>query len=99
MAWRYGTKGAKLVQGKGAFYRVSGGSKGGKLTPEQIARKVVCRICGSCTPEQLYGYHAVVNTPVRQVTSPYTGSVYLEPVNYVAELYDEEPAEGFAKAR
>jgi len=99
MAWRYGTKGAKLVQGKGAFYRVSGGSKGGKLTPEQIARKVECRICGSCTPVQLYGYHAVVNTPVRQVTSPYTGSVYLEPVNYVAELYDEEPAEGFAKAR
>ena len=99
MAWRAGTKGTKLVQGKGAFYRVSGGSKGGKLTPEQAARKSECRICGSCTPLQLYGYHAVVNTPVRQVTSPYTGSVYLEPVNYVAELYDEEPAEGFAKAR
>ena len=99
MAWRYGTKGAKLVQGKGAFHRITGGSKGAKLTPEQIARKVECRICGSCTPVQLYGYHAVVNTPVRQVTSPYTGSVYLEPVNYVAELYDEEPAEGFAKAR
>ena len=99
MAWRAGTKGTKLVQGKGAFYRVSGGSKGGKLTPEQAARKSECRICGSCTPVQLYGYHAVVNTPVRQVTSPYTGSVYLEPVNYVAELYDEEPAEGLAKAR
>ena len=99
MAWRAGTKGTKLVQGKGAFYRVSGGSKGGKLTPEQAARKSECRICGSCTPVQLYGYHAVVDTPVRQVTSPYTGSVYLEPVNYVAELYDEEPAEGFAKAR
>ena len=99
MAWRSGTKGTKLVQGKGAFYRVSGGSKGGKLTPEQAARKVTCRICGFCTPTQLYGYHAVVTTAVRQVTSPYTGSVYLEPVNYVAELYDEEPAEGMAKAR
>jgi len=99
MAWRAGTKGTKLVQGKGAFYRVSGGSKGGKLTPEQAARKSECRICGSCTPVQLYGYHAVVDTPVRQVTSPYTGSVYLEPVNYVAELYDEEPAEGYAKVR
>jgi hypothetical protein len=25
--------------------------------------------------------------------------VYLEPVEYVAELYGEEPAEGYAKAR
>ena len=99
MAWRLGTKGAKLIQGKGAFYRVSGGSKGAKLTLEQMERRSECRICGSCTPVQLYGYHAVVGTAVRQVTSPYTGSVYLEPVEYVAELYGEEPAEGYAKAR
>jgi 5S rRNA maturation endonuclease (ribonuclease M5) len=101
LAWRLGTKGAKLIQGKGAFYRVSGGSKGAKLTLEQMERRVgaECRICGSCSPVQLHGYHAVVGTAVRQVTSPYTGSVYLEPVQYVAELYGEEPAEGYAQVR
>ena len=68
-------------------------------TLEQMERRSDCRICGSCSPVQLFGYHAVVGTAVRQVTSPYTGSVYLEPVEYVAELYGEEPAEGYAKTR
>ena len=99
MAWRYGTKGGKLVQGKGAFYRVSGGSKGGKLTPEQAARKSECRICGFCTPTQLEGYHPVTSTRVREVISPYTGYTYLEPVTAIAELYGEPEVEGYAKVR
>ena len=99
MAWRAGTKGAKLVQGKGRFYKVSGGSKGAKKTPEQIARQVECKVCGFCVPETIYGYHPVASTPVRQVTSPLTGQVYLEPVNYVAEVYGGEAAEGYIKAR
>jgi hypothetical protein len=50
-------------------------------------------------PTRLYGVHPVVSTPVRQVTSPYTGQIYLEPVQYVAELYGEEAAEGYLKKR
>ena len=99
MAWKAGTKGTKLIQGKGRFYKVSGGAKGAKKTPEEIARQVECRICGFCIPETIYGYHPVASTPVRQVTSPLTGQVYLEPVNYVAEVYGGEAAEGYIKAR
>jgi hypothetical protein len=99
MAWKTGTKGMKMVQGKGRFHRISGGAKGAKKTPEQIARQVECRICGSCVPERLYGVHPVVTTLVREVISPYTGQIYLEPVQYVAELYGGEAAEGYFKKR
>jgi hypothetical protein len=99
MAWRVGTKGMKLVQGKGRFFKVVGGAKGAKKTPEQIARQIECRVCGFCVPERLYGVYPVVSTPVREVTSPLTGRVYLEPVKYVAELYGGEVAEGYLKKR
>ena len=99
MVWKAGTKGMKMVQGKGRFYKIAGGAKGAKKTPEQIARQVECRICGSCVPERLYGVFPVVTTPVREVTSPYTGQIYLEPVQYVAELYGHEAAEGYFKKR
>jgi len=101
LCWRSGTKGAKMIQGKGIFYRVSGGSKGRKRTYEELLRRAgtECRICGNCTPVDLYGIHPVVTTRVREVTSPYTGSVYLEPVDYVAELYNEEPVAGEARRR
>jgi hypothetical protein len=99
MAWKAGTKGMKIVQGKGRFFKISGGAKGAKKTPEQIARQVECRVCGACVPETLYGVHPVVTTAVREVTSPYTGQIYLEPVQYVAALYGEEPAEGYLKKR
>jgi hypothetical protein len=99
MAWKAGTKGMKMVQGKGRFYKISGGAKGAKMTPEEIANRIDCRVCGSCVPERLYGYHPVVSTRVREVTSPHTGQVYLEPVEYVAEVYGEEPAEGYLKRR
>ena len=89
----------KMVQGKGRFYKIAGGAKGAKKTPEQIARQVECRICGSCVPERLYGVFPVVTTPVREVISPYTGQIYLEPVQYVAELYGHEAAEGYLKKR
>ena len=90
-----------MVQGKGVFYRVSGGSKGRKRTYDELARRAgtECRICGACTPEDLYGIHPVVATRVREVTSPYTGSVYLEPVDYVASMYNEEPAVGAVRRR
>jgi len=97
MAWKAGTKGMKLVQGKGRFFKIAGGGKGAKLTPAEIARRVECRICGSCVPERLYGVHPINSTRVREVTSPYTGQIYLEPVQYVSELYGEEPAEGYLK--
>jgi hypothetical protein len=99
MAWRVGTKGMKLIQGKGRFFKIVGGAKGAKKTPEQIARQVECRICGFCVPERLFGVHPVVSTPVREVTSPLTGQIYLEPVNYVAELYGGEPDAGYLKKR
>ena len=99
MVWKAGTKGMKLVQGKGQFYKIAGGAKGARLTPAQIANRIECRICGSCVPERLYGVYPVVTTPVREVTSPYTGQIYLEPVRYVAELYGEEAVEGYLKKR
>ena len=90
-----------MIQGKGVFYRVSGGSKGRKRTYDELIRRAgtECRICGACTPLDLYGIHPVVSTRVREVTSPYTGSIYFEPVDYVAELYNEEPVAGTAKRR
>ena len=101
LCWRSGTKGTKMIQGKGVFYRVSGGSKGRKRTYDELIRRAgaECRICGACTPLDLYGIHPVVSTRVREVTSPYTGSIYFEPVDYVAELYNEEPVAGTAKWR
>jgi len=39
MAWRYGTKGAKLVQGKGAFHRITGGSKGSQANSRTDRQK------------------------------------------------------------
>jgi hypothetical protein len=99
LAWRAGTKGAKLIQGKGQYYKVSGGAKGAKLTPAQVEARVTCRVCGSCTPMQIPGYHPVISTPVREVTSPFTGNIYLEPVNYVAEIYGGEVEEGYTKTR
>lgn len=78
-AWRAGTKGAKLVQGKGAFYKVSGGAKGKVRTMEEKAQAIMCPICGVCTPIEIPGLHPIATSPVRHKVSEWTGITYLEP--------------------
>ena len=80
LAWRAGIKGAKIIQGKGAFYKVSGGAKGRVRTLEEQANHDECPICGNCTPVAIPGLHSIVNTPVRTKKSEWTGKIYLEPV-------------------
>ena len=95
LCWKGATKGSKMVQGKGVFYRVSGGAKGAKKTPQELAQSVgfECRICGFCTPLTVGGRQPVAATRVREVTSPITGFVYLEPIDYVDELYGSVAAD------
>ena len=83
LAWRAGIKGAKIIQGKGALYKVSGGAKGRVRTLEEQANHDECPICGNCTPVAIPGLHSIVNTPVRTKKSEWTGKIYLEPVEDV----------------
>jgi hypothetical protein len=74
--WRSGTKGMKLIQGKGIFYRVAGGTTKAKA-PEGGATSS-CPICRQCTPVVREGFHRVETTPTRPVVSELTGETYIE---------------------
>ena len=81
--WRTATKGAKLIQGKGVFYRVAGGTAKKTLTHEEKVELIgqsKCPVCRDCEPIELPGFFPVATTRVRQVTSPITGEVFLEPL-------------------
>ena len=80
LAWRAGIKGAKIIQGKGALYKVSGGAKGRVRTLEEQANHDECPICGNCIPVAIPGLHSIANTSVRTKKSEWTGKIYLEPV-------------------
>lgn len=85
--WRAATKGAKLIQGKGVFYKVSGGIAKKSLTAEEkfdLAKKSKCPICGDCEPREVPGFFPVRSTQSRQVKSDITGDVYLEPIEAAA---------------
>lgn len=71
-AWRIAFKGAKLIQGKGVFYGLSGSMPKGTGHAEAD-----CPVCGHCTPIELGGAYLVADTETKEVTSPITGRKYL----------------------
>ena len=73
----------KLIQGKGVFFKVSGGKAKKALTPEEkldLAKKSKCPICGNCEPREVPGFFPVRSTQSRQVKSEMTGEICLEPI-------------------
>ncbi len=72
------TKGMRLVQGKGIYSGVSGGSSLPAETAESKKEKAFsCPACGFCNPERLPGLFPVATTPVKRVVSELTGKEYI----------------------
>ena len=71
-------KGMRLIQGKGIFSGVSGGSRLPAETEESKAEKEFsCPACGFCKPERLPGLFPVATTSVKRVKSDLTGREYI----------------------
>jgi hypothetical protein len=77
--WRAATKGTKLIQGKGKFYKVAGGAA--KKKPSENAPNSPCPICRRCNPVARDGFYPVQTTQTREVVSPLTGETYIERVS------------------
>jgi hypothetical protein len=75
--WRKATKGMKLIQGKGMFYKVAGGAAKNKPPEAGVSS---CPICRKCTPVVKPGFHHVEDVTAREVLSELTGELYLERV-------------------
>jgi hypothetical protein len=76
--WRKATKGMKLIQGKGMFYKVAGGT--GKAKAREAGTTSPCPICRKCAPVVKPGFHNVDTTQSREVVSDLTGETYIERV-------------------
>ena len=78
LIWCKATKGARIIQGKGKFYRVSGGASLAAETTECRRKKEMsCPVCGFCKPERLPGLYPVAATPVKRVRSDITAQEYI----------------------
>lgn len=63
--WRAATKGARLIQGVGSLYKVSGSK-----APKQLRMKLAeCKVCGACEPVDLGGVYPVATTNTIRIDS------------------------------
>ena len=78
--WWAATKGAKLIQGKGKFYKIAGGGASNKKPPAGAGTSP-CPICRRCQPVARESFYEVKTTETRTVVSEITGETFLERVD------------------
>ncbi|MFQ6027560.1 MAG: hypothetical protein ACE5Q6_08715, partial [Dehalococcoidia bacterium] len=71
---RAALRGSKLIQGKGAFHKCTGGKP--RKRPQH--KESMCQVCFECEPTQLPGFYPVKTTRVKEAPSIKKGRTYLE---------------------